>query len=80
MRRIEAVTRWLVEFFKGDLGRAAIALFSGVICFCFPWIPGCLCGAACLYYSIHQFRPIAMWIYSDIRSDLAEEFRTDAEP
>ena len=28
------------SFLGSDVGRSAIALFSGVICFCFPWVPG----------------------------------------
>jgi hypothetical protein len=70
MRRAEAVIRTMVAFFQSELGKATVALFLGVICFCWPAVVGYPAGAACLYYAIHQFRPVAVGIYHDLRADL----------
>jgi hypothetical protein len=70
MRRAEAVIRTIAAFFHSELGKATVGLFLGVICFCWPAVVAYPAGAACLYYAIHQFRPVALWIYHDLRTDL----------
>ena len=38
----------------------------------FPQVPGYLAAAFCLYYCVHQFRPVARDIFQDLRHDLME--------
>ncbi len=68
MRRAEAVIRTSAAFLRSDLGKAAAGLFSGVLCFCWPPAVAYPAGAACLYLAIHWFRPVAAWIYHDLRA------------
>ena len=70
MRRAEAVIRTIAAFFQSQPGKATAGLFLGVICFCWPAVVGYPAGAVCFYYAIHQFRPVGLWIYHDLRADL----------
>jgi hypothetical protein len=67
-----------IAFLNSGLGKSAIGLFGGVICFCFPQLPGYAVGSFAFYYCIHQFRPLAVWIYEDVRADLTADLQ--AEP
>ena len=49
-----------------------MGLFSAVFFVCFPQVPGYLAAAFCLYYCVHQFRPVARDIFQDLRHDLME--------
>lgn len=70
MRLAESVIRKVFAFLQSHEGKATVGLFSSVVCFCWPPVVAFPAGAVCLYYAIHQFRPIALWIYQDIREDL----------
>ena len=74
---IERMIRRAIAFLRSSLGKSAIGLFGGVLCFCFPQIPGYAVGGFALYYGIHQFRPVAAWLYQDIREDLDDDMRAD---
>jgi hypothetical protein len=78
MRRSEVVIRRFLSFLGTDIGKATVGLFCGVICFCWPVLPGYALGGIALYYAIHQFRPVATWIYQDIRADLNDDMQADA--
>lgn len=80
MRQTEAVIRKGAAFFRSDTGKAAIGLFGGVFSFCFPQVPGFAVGAVALYYCIHQFRPVAAWIYDDIREDMSDTPEVGEQP
>ena len=73
----EAAIRRAIAFLQSGTGKAALGLFSGVVCFCWPAAVAYPAGAVCLYYAIHQFRPVAAWIYQDIRADLDGVPRAD---
>ena len=80
MRRAEAwIVKW-IGFLRSRLGKATLGLAGGVICFCWPAAVAFPAGAVCLYYAIHQFRPVASWIYHDIRQDLADRDRPSDSP
>jgi hypothetical protein len=73
MQRAEILIRRLLSFLGTDLGRATIALFASVIFACWPVVAAYPAAAACLYYSIHVFKPVGLSIYGDIRADLSDE-------
>jgi hypothetical protein len=73
----ERVIREAIAFLQSSLGKATAGLFLGVICFCWPAVVAYPAGAACLYYAIHQFRPVAAWLYQDIREDLNDDMQAD---
>ena len=75
MRPAEALIRKSFAFLQSHEGKATVGLFSSVVCFCWPAVVAFPAGAVCLYYAIHQFRPVARWIYRDIQADL-----NDGEP
>lgn len=79
MQRAEAMIRTAIAFLQSSLGKAAVGLFGGVLCFCFPHVPGYAVGSFALYYCIHQFRPVAAWIYQDIREDLNNDVTAEAQ-
>jgi hypothetical protein len=70
MRRAKAMIRTIAAFFQSELGNATLGLCLGVICFCWPAVVGYPAGAVCFHYAIHRFRPVALWIYHDLRADL----------
>lgn len=74
MPKAKAVIRKMIEVIQSNLGKATIALFAGVVCFAWPAIVAYPAGAVCLYYTIHQFKPVGVWIFNDIRNDLDNEF------
>jgi hypothetical protein len=74
---IERVIREAIAFLQSSLGKATIGLFGGVLCFCFPQVPGYAIGCFALYYGIHQFRPVAALLYQDIRTDLNDGMQAD---
>lgn len=75
---IERIIREAIAFLRSSLGKAAIGLFGGVLCFCFPQVPGYAIGSFALYYCIHQFRPVAACLYQDIRQDLNDNAPAEA--
>jgi hypothetical protein len=77
MPRAEAVIRCFLAFLHSDLGKAATALFAAVVCFCWPPLVAYPAGAACLYLAIHRFRPVAAWLYHDLRAHLSESAAAD---
>ena len=77
MGQAEAVIRTIAAFLQSSLGKAMVGLFGGVLCFCLPKIPAYAMGSACLYYCIHQFRPVAAWLYEDIKQDLNDDMQAD---
>jgi hypothetical protein len=79
MPKAEAVIRKMIDVIQSNLGKATIGLFAGIVCFAWPAPVAYIVGSVCLYYSIHQFRPVAVWIYQDIRADLNSEFAADEE-
>jgi hypothetical protein len=62
-------------FFHTSLGKASLGLFAGVLCVCFPQVPGYAAAAFALYHCVHQFRPVASGIYQDLRNDLGSRNR-----
>jgi hypothetical protein len=81
LNRADPAIRRSFAFLQSSLGKATVAAFSGVACICWPALAGYPAGAACLYYAIHQFRPVAAWIYRDIRRDLSvDPAEDDAQP
>ena len=77
MGQAEAVIHNIAAFLQSSLGKAVIGLFSGVLCFAFPYIPGYAVGSFALYYAIHQFRPVAAWMYHDIAESLIDDAQPD---
>jgi hypothetical protein len=77
MQRAETLIRIIAAFLQSSLGKAAIGLFGGVLCFCFPQVPGYAIGSFALYYCIHQFRPVAAWLYENIKQDLNDDMQVD---
>jgi hypothetical protein len=77
MQRAEILIRHAAGFLRSDTGKATVGLFGGVLCFCFPQVPGYAIGSVALYYCIHQFRPLAAWLYQDIRADLNDDMQAD---
>lgn len=72
MKQVENLIRWTIGFLQSQPGKATVGLFIGVICFTCPLLPAYTAGACALYYSVHQFRAVAGWIYRDIQADLRE--------
>ena len=61
---------------ENDLGKAATALLAGVLCFCWPPLVAYPAGGF-LYLAIHRFRPVAAWLYRDLRMHLSEGAAAD---
>jgi hypothetical protein len=76
--RAEIIIRRFLSFLGTDIGKATAGMFGAVLAFCFPAVPGYAVAAFAAYYAVHQFRPVAAWLYEDIKADLTADLQ--AEP
>ena len=72
MQRADAVIRRFLGFLHSDLGKAAVGAAGRGVVFLLAAARRLSGGRGLPYLAIHRFRPVAAWLYRDLRMHLSE--------